>query len=51
MRKARCRKCEDDRVLDVVVGRAVVLDFVVGVLSHPEVFGGLVRSDIRSMFG
>ena len=30
--EARCREREDDRVLDVVVGRAVVFDFVVWVL-------------------
>ena len=32
MRKAGCRECEDNRVLDVVVGGAVVFDFVVGML-------------------
>ena len=32
MRKAGCRECEDDRVLDVVVGGAVVFDFVVWML-------------------
>ena len=32
VRKARCRECEDDRVLDVVVGGAVVFGFVVWVL-------------------
>ncbi len=32
VREARCRQYEDDRVLDVVVGGAVVFDFVVWVL-------------------
>ena len=32
VREARCRECEDDRVLDVVVGGVVVFDFVVWVL-------------------
>ena len=32
VRKARCRECEDDRVLDVIVGGAVIFDFVVWVL-------------------
>ena len=32
VREARCRECEDDRVLDVVVDGAVVFDFVVWVL-------------------
>jgi hypothetical protein len=49
--KVRCRECEDGRVLDVVVGGAVVFDFVVWVLQCPEVFGGLVCGDIRGIFG
>jgi hypothetical protein len=32
VRKARCRECEDDRILDVVVGGAVVFGFVVWML-------------------
>ena len=33
VRKARCRKCEDDRFLDVVVCGAVVFDFLFGCCS------------------
>ncbi len=32
VRKAGFRECEDDRVLDVVVGGAVIFDFVVWML-------------------
>ena len=32
VREARSCECEDDRVLDVVVGGAVVFDFVVWML-------------------
>ena len=32
VREAGCRECEDDRVLDVVIGGAVVFDLVVWVL-------------------